>query len=147
MTAAAPLPGGAAAASVLAGQMPQDDARSYLLLAAGALGGAVLRILIQRALPPDAAAARIWLTELLGAFALGVVFGLPVYLASVPSAISLSLLGGSLTSYAGASATIRLLAPGTGIPAPVPALGHFAATVATASAAVALVAAARTLIV
>lgn len=112
-----------------------DDGTPYLLLALAAIAGAVLRALIQRSLGDSAGLSRLWAAEAAGALGLGLLTGIPIAVAVPSAAMSASLLGGAVTSYAGASAFMAL-ARTRGLGA---AIGHFAAAVVAGTAGAALI--------
>jgi fluoride ion exporter CrcB/FEX len=107
-----------------------DDGAPYLLLAVAAAAGALLRVLIHRSLGDGTRSGRLWSAEAAGALGLGLLTGIPIAAAAPSAAASASLLGGALSSYAGASAFLALARTG----GPGPAIGHFAATAAAGAA-------------
>lgn len=72
-----------------------------LCAVAGISGGALLRVLLERATGAGAKRSRVWAAELVGALLLGVAIGLPLALA--PDGVVGGGFGSGLTAYAGAS--------------------------------------------
>jgi fluoride ion exporter CrcB/FEX len=102
-----------------------------IALLAGAVVGALLRVVLQRVLRTPAQPRTVWLTELGVGLLFGIILGVPFIATLQTSAWVGSSLGGALTAYSGASGAIGfLVARSDRRNSVLAAAGHFLACIA-----------------